>query len=197
MALSRTGKILLGGVIAAAGVGGAVYAYQQQKGTGSNSTAVSNLQVSLNPPGQNPYPTGWSTATVTWKNTSNAAVTYGVQGGIVTNGLVSGHWWTSQGAYNAAKNAYITGGNPGLVPYETSPPNRVATQTVQPGGTGRVTLTTKLETTAQVHGPEQWTFLVLPSYKTGLVVKDTLGTSASKLSQSKFTRYQITVPKVQ
>lgn len=190
--LNRRGKILAG--LGLAAIGAAAGGYALQKAGPTANQQITAVTVTLTPAVQNPYPAGWSQAVLRWTNPTATTVAYGIQGDIIVGGVVAGHWWTSRAVDTAALNAYQSGGNAALQPFELKPQNRVAVVSVAAGQQGSATLVTHLGRSIQVGGPETWSFVVQPNYRSGMVISDPIGTSASRVSGS--SRWVLAVPRV-
>jgi hypothetical protein len=180
--MERTTKKIIGWSAFGLGAGAVVYAADKLgwlksiiPGGGTPSQYVLSPTASFQPGLTTPYPLGVTAATITWQNPSANTVTYGVQGYIVANGNVDGHWWSSLTAAEQALAASRKGGATALAPYVSNVALRVAAVQVAAGQQGSVKLFAQLATPET----EQWIFLVKPNYTGGLVATDPQGSNAS------------------
>jgi hypothetical protein len=174
------------------GIGAAVYAWDKIIKPTEIANLVGSPSISVSPPISQAYPGGKVTAKISWQNPSSSSVQYGVQGDVLVNGQVQGHWWVSD-AVNAAALAAYKNSPQTYLQYELAPQNRVAVVTVGPGQTGSVTLVTDLTYPAS---QETWTFMIQPNYRSGLLVRDPLGTSESAIASAAPSRFVLVIPKV-
>lgn len=138
---------------------------------------VGSPSISFQPGISTPYPLGVSIATLQWQNTSSAEITYGVQGYIVANGAVGGHWWASLAVAQNALAAARSGGSAALAQYTANVADRVSVQQVAAGGTGTARLFAQLATKES----ETWIFVIKPKYASGLVATDPQGAPAGNI----------------
>lgn len=147
-------------------------------GGGSPSNYVLTPSATFFPALKSPYPLGPASATVTWTNPSQQTVMYGVQGWVVANGAVNGHWWSSLQAAEAALAASRKGGIAALAPYVSNIADRVVAVSVAPGRQGKAVLYEQFA----LPETEQWIILVKPNYTGGMIASDPQGAPAGGIA---------------
>ncbi len=194
--MERTTKKIIGWSAFGLGAGAVVYAADKLgwlksiiPGGGTPSQYISLGNPSFQPGMTTPYPLGVSAVTLNWTNPTAQTVTYAVQGFIVANGAVNGHWWTSLAAAEQALQASRSGGATALAPYVSNVALRVATVQVAAGQPGSARLYAQLATPET----ETWIFLVEPNYTGGLVATDPQGANAGNIAPAGVPGQTLTV----
>lgn len=182
--MERTTKKIIGWSAFGLGAGAVVYAADKLgwlksiiPGGGTPSQYISLGNPSFQPGMTTPYPLGVSAVTLNWTNPTAQTVTYAVQGFIVANGAVNGHWWTTLAVAETALAASRKGGATALAPYVSNALNRLVIQQVEAGQPGSAKLYTQLA----VPESETWIFVIKPNWSGGFVVTDPQGAPASNI----------------
>lgn len=177
--MERQTQVVLGGVLAAAGVGAVAYVASQYLKSRS-AALVRNASVTTEPPGPLQAGTRMMTLTVTWENPTSKSVTYGVQAATIDGDLVSGHWFTTQETARDAVLKYQQGDIHGSQILASNPFYRVPYVTVGPGQRGQV----QLHEVITLQPGQVWFVWIQTANGGRLIVDDLLGTHVTSLPES-------------
>jgi hypothetical protein len=179
--MERGTKLLLGGVLTAAGIGaGAYVASQYLQGRISGSGLVRNPTLATEPP--QPIQSGIRdmTLVVSWENPTNKTVTYAVLAATLDDNMVTGHWFSSIENAREAVRLYQAGDVHGSQILATNPFYRVATVQVGPGKRGQA----RLYEVLTIKPGQQWHVWIQTANDGRLSVSDTLGTAITSLPKA-------------
>lgn len=179
--MADTGRVVAGGVLIAAGLGGAGYAlYRILEANKSAGHVGTGIQVSFSPGELSATGTQQTLAmTLAWQNPGDAE-TYAVQACILAgNGAVAGHFYVSAADAAKAESDYTAVSPAAAAQDAADPAMRVASASAAADGTGTVTLNAQV-TPSEIQLPLRAVFWILPGGDTGsLVANDPTGSAPS------------------
>lgn len=173
-------RLLLGGVLIAAGLGAAGYVGSQYLRGRASTAVVKNAAVATEPPAPVQAGTREMALTITWENPSNQTVTYGVQAATLDDNIVTGHWFSTAETAREAVRMYQAGDKHGSQILANNPFYRVPYVQVGPGQRGQV----KLHEVVTIKAGQQYHVWIQTANGGRLLVTDTLGTHLTSLPQA-------------